>query len=368
MRVGVAREIKTHEYRVALTPQGVQQLRGDGHQILVEQGAGAGSGFSDEEYRQAGGQLVERNVLFEQAELLVKVKEPLPAEYDLLRPGQMLFTYLHLAPNRPLTHHLLERQVTAFAYETVEKAGRKPLLEPMSEIAGRMAPLMGCYHLQRPQGGNGLLPCGVPGVQAARTLILGAGIVGGGAAKIALGIGMETVVLNRGSERLDAISRMFDGRVATALLSEKSLLDELAQADLVVGALYATGGRTPLLISRAMLPLMKPGAVIVDVSIDQGGCAESSRPTTHEAPVYAVDGIIHYCVANMPGAYPRTSTLALTNATLPYIRLLAQLGDEQAVQVSPELASALNIKAGMVMHPGLAASLAEATAEADHAA
>ena len=368
MRVGVAREIKAHEYRVALTPQGVQQLCDDGHQVLVEQGAGVGSGFSDEEYRQAGGQLVERSVLFEQAELLVKVKEPLPAEFDLLRPGQMLFTYLHLAPNRLLTQQLLERQVTAFAYETVEKAGHKPLLEPMSEVAGRMAPLMGCYYLQRPQGGNGLLPCGIPGVPAARALILGAGIVGRGAAEIAVGIGMETVVLNRGSERLGAISRMLGGRVATAMLSEKNLLDELAQADLVIGALYATGGRTPLLISRAMLSLMRPGAVIVDVSIDQGGCAESSRPTTHAAPVYSVEGIIHYCVANMPGAYPRTSTLALTNATLPYIRLLAELGGEQAVRMSPELASALNIKAGMVMHPGLAASLSESSAEADYAA
>lgn len=368
MQVGVAREIKAHEYRVALTPRGTQQLYDDGHQILVEQGAGVGSGFADEEYREAGGQVVERAVLFEQAELLVKVKEPLPAEYDLLRPGQMLFTYLHLAPNRSLIQHLLDRQVTAFAYETVEKAGHKPLLEPMSEVAGRMAPLMGCYYLQRPQGGDGLLPCGIPGVPAARALILGAGIVGAGAAEIAVGIGMETVVLNRGSERLQSIDMLFHGQVKTRLLTEASLRDELCRADLVVGALYATGGKTPVLIRREMLRQMKPGAVIVDVSIDQGGCAETSRPTTHDAPVYNVDGINHYCVANMPGAYPRTSTLALTNATLPYIRLLAQLGGEQAVRVSPELASALNIKAGMVIHPGLAASLAESSVGAVHAA
>lgn len=361
MLVGVAREIKVHEYRVALTPQGVRQLHGDGHQVLVEQGAGLGSGFADDEYLRAGGRVVDRTTLFGESELIVKVKEPLPAEYHLLRPGQILFTYLHLAPNRPLTELLLERRVTAFAYETLEKDGRKPLLAPMSEIAGRMAPLMGCFYLQRPQGGNGLLPCGVPGVQPARAVILGAGTVGAGAARIAAGIGMHTVVLNRGIERLRDIDRVFKGAVRSRILNKDSLLEEIPTADIVIGALYATGGRTPVVITRDMLAGMKPGAVIVDVAIDQGGCVETSRPTTHDEPVYSVNGITHYCVANMPGAYPRTSTQALANATLSYIRLLARLGADEAVRVSPELASALNLKGGSIVHPVVAASFMEAS-------
>lgn len=357
MRIGVAREIKIQEYRVALTPHGVWQLLQDGHRVLVESQAGAGSGFSDEEYRQAGGELVTREQLFGEAELVVKVKEPLPAEYDLLRPGQILFTYLHLAPNRPLTELLLARKVAAFAYETLQKDGRTPLLAPMSEIAGRMAPLIGAYFLQRPKGGDGVLPCGVPGVAPARTLIVGAGTVGSAAARIALGIGMETVVLNRGIERLQEIDQVFRGAMATLLLQEDRLLEELARADLVIGALYATGGRTPVVIRRAMLARMKPGAVIVDVAIDQGGCAETSHPTTHDDPVYQVDGINHYCVANMPGAYPRSSTLALTNVTLPYIRLLADNGVQRALQRSAELNSALNLLDGRVVHPALAKAL-----------
>lgn len=356
MLIGVAREIKAHEYRVAMTPQGVGQLRRDGHQLLIEQGAGLGSGFSDDEYLQAGGQVVERTTLFSECELIVKVKEPLPDEYDLLRPGLILFTFLHLAPNRRLIELLLEKRVTALAYETLEKDGQKPLLAPMSEIAGRMAPLIGSYYLQRPQGGNGLLPCGVPGVPPARAAILGAGVVGTGAARIAAGIGMHTAVLNRGIERLRDIDQAFQGGVRTRILTDDSLLEEIAAADIVVGALYATGGRTPVLISRDMLAAMKPGAVIVDVAIDQGGCVETSRPTTHDDPAYSVDGVTHYCVANMPGAYPRTSTEALANATLPYIRLLANLGADQAVLASPELASAMNLKEGSIVHPALAAS------------
>lgn len=357
MIVGVAREIKVQEYRVALTPQGAHQLGRDGHQVLVEQGAGLGSGFRDDEYLRTGCRVVERTTLFRESELIVKVKEPLPVEYDLLRPGQILFTYLHLAPNRQLTEQLLERGVTAFAYETLEKGGQKPLLAPMSEIAGRMAPLIGCFYLQRPEGGSGLLPCGVPGVQPARAAIIGAGTVGAGAARIAAGIGMETVVLNRGIERLRDIDQAFKGVVKSRILDDGSLLEEIAVADIVIGALYATGGRTPLIITRDMLAVMKPGAVIVDVAIDQGGCAETSHPTTHDAPVYSVEGITHYCVANMPGAYPRTSTQALVNATLPYIRTLARLGAEEAVKASPELASALNLKGGKIVHKGVAASL-----------
>ena len=356
MITGVAKEIKSQEYRVGLTPEGVGQLVADGRPVLVEVGAGLGSGFADEEYAAAGGRLVDRATLFREAELIVKVKEPLPAEYDLLVPGQTIFTYLHLAPNRPLTELLLMKRITGFAYETLERDGGTPLLAPMSEIAGRMAPLVGSFYLQRPRGGRGLLPCGTTGVAPARALVLGAGIVGRGAAAIAVGLGMTTTVLNRGGERLRRLAEEFAGRLDARPLTDATLAEELIRADLVVGALYATGGRTPLLITRELLATMQPGAVIVDVAIDQGGCCATSRPTTHDDPVFAVDGIMHYCVANMPGAYPRTSTQALTRATLPYIRQLAELGPEQAVQVSPELASALNTRDGRIVHPGLAAA------------
>ena len=281
----------------------------------------------------------------------------MPVEYDLLRPGQILFTYLHLAPNRPLTEALLQRRVTAFAYETLEHNGTTPLLAPMSEIAGRMAPLVGSFYLQRPRGGSGILPSGVPGVAPGRALIVGAGVVGQGAARIAHGIGLKTVVLNRGSERLRKIDLEYHGAVKTRQLEPQALAEEIAGADLVVGALYATGGRTPVIITRELLRRMKQGSVIVDVSIDQGGCAATSRPTTHDDPVFSEDGVIHYCVANMPGAFPRTSTQALTNATLPYIRQLARLGADKAVATSPELASALNLQGGRIIHPEVAAAI-----------
>jgi alanine dehydrogenase len=357
MIIGVAREIKVQEYRVGLTPAGVHQLGNDGHRVLVERGAGQGSGFDDVDYVHAGGELVERGVLFAEAALVIKVKEPITAEYDLLRPGQLLFTYLHLAPNPPLTEALLQRRVTAFAYETLELGGTTPLLAPMSEIAGRMAPLVGCFYLQRPRGGNGILPCGVPGVAPGRAVIIGAGVVGQGAARIAHGIGLETVLLNRGTERLRDIDREYHGAVTTRSLDPDCLAEEVVGADLVVGALYATGGRTPVVIPRDLLRRMKPGAVIVDVAIDQGGCAATSRPTTHDDPVFTEDGILHYCVANMPGAFPRTSTQALTNATLPYIRQLARLGADAAVADSPELASALNLQDGRIVHPGVEAAM-----------
>jgi len=356
MIIGVAREIKIQEYRVGLTPPGVHQLSIDGHKVLVEQGAGQGSGFSDADYIHAGGILVNRVTLFAEAELVVKVKEPLAAEYDLLRPGQLLFTYLHLAPNRLLTAALLQRRVTAFAYETMEHDGKTLLLAPMSEIAGRMAPLVGSYYLQRPCGGNGILPCGVPGVWPARALIVGAGVVGQGATRVAHGIGFETVLLNRGSERLREIDLEYHGRVRTRTLDPEALEEEIIAADLVVGAIYATGERTPVIITRELVRRMKQGAVIIDVAIDQGGCFATSRPTTHDDPVFIEDGVIHYCVANMPGAYPRTSTQALTNATLPYIRQLARLGTDSAIASSPELASALNLRDGKITHLGVAAA------------
>ncbi|WP_298270450.1 alanine dehydrogenase [Geobacter sp.] len=356
MVIGVPREIKVHEYRVGMTPAGVGELVRAGHGVLVEPGAGEGSGFSDGDYRQAGGELRDRSDLFGRAELVVKVKEPLPEEYGLLREGQALFTYLHLAPNRPLTDLLLERGVTGLAYETLDKEGALPLLAPMSEVAGRMAPLVGAFYLQRIHGGTGVLPGGVPGVSPARALILGAGVVGSGAARVALGLGMETTVMNRGVERLQRLDEIHGGRARTLVLNRELLAEELRRADLVVGALLVPGGRTPLLIDRELLGTMKRGAVLVDVSIDQGGCAETSRPTTHDDPVYEVDGVIHYTVANMPGAFPRTSTLALTNATLPYVKVLAG-GVEGALRADPVLAGALNTWRGAIVHPALAEAL-----------
>jgi len=357
MIIGVPKEIKPFEYRVALTPHGVGQLVGDGHRVLVECDAGVGSGYGDELYRSAGGELVNSATLFDGAEMLVKVKEPLPEEFGLLRRGQVLFTYLHLAANPALIAYLLEQGVTAFAYETLEKNGATPLLTPMSEVAGRMAPLVGGYCLQRFLGGSGLLPTGIPGVRPARMLIIGAGIVGRNAVRTSVGMGMETVVLNRGPERLRALEQEFHSAVRTGFLDDTSLREEICAADIVVGALYAKGDRTPVVIGRQLLAGMRRGAVIVDVAIDQGGCAETSRPTTHADPVFSVDGIIHYCVANMPGAYPHTSTIALTSVTLPYIRRLAQLGVDEALRVSPELVTALNVRQGEVIHPALAALL-----------
>jgi alanine dehydrogenase len=355
MIVGVAKEIKRHEYRVALTPAGASALARDGHEVFVEAGAGTGSGFDDEAYRRAGAEVCGRAELFARSGLIVKVKEPLPDEFDLFQEGQTLFTYLHLAPNPVLTEFLLARKVTALGYETLERDGILPLLVPMSEIAGRMAPLMGSFYLQKIHGGTGMLACGATGVRPARALVLGAGVVGSNAARICIGIGMDTVVLNRGVERLQRLDELYPGMVKTVVLTDTALREELREADLVIGALLVPGGKTPVLISREMLGTMRRGAVLVDVSIDQGGVAASSRPATHDDPVYEVDGVIHYTVANMPGAYPRTSTLALTNATLPYIRLLADRGVDQALAQNRELASALNIRNGRIAHPALIA-------------
>lgn len=359
MIIGVAKEIKRHEYRVAMTPAGAAELARSGHRVLVEGGAGEGSGFGDADYLKAGAEIAGRSELFAAAELLVKVKEPLAGEFELLRPGQALFTYLHLAPNRLLTDQLLHRQITAIGYETIEKDGALPLLVPMSEVAGRMAPLVGTFYLQRFSGGTGVLPGGVPGVPPGRALILGAGTVGAGAARICLGLGMETVVLNRGIDRLQRLDDLYPGRLQTRVLNRVALGAELQLADLVVGAVLVPGARTPLLIDRELLGTMKPGAVIVDVAIDQGGCAETSRPTTHDDPVYMVDGIIHYAVANMPGAFPRTSTVALTNATFPYVRALAERGIDAALAADPALAGALNTYRGAVAHRALAEALGE---------
>jgi alanine dehydrogenase len=357
MIIGVPKEIKTEEFRVGLTPIGARELVRGGHAILVEANAGAGSGFSDDEYRKAGAEATSREEVFGRAELIVKVKEPVPPEYPLLREGVALFTYLHLAPNPGLTKLLLEKNVTGLAYETLERDGRLPLLAPMSEIAGRMAPLMASFYLQKFKGGSGVLPTGVSGVRPGKIVVLGAGVVGTNAARVGIGLGMETVVINKDTAGLSRIDELFKGRVRTLPMTTHALEEEIVDADIVIGAVLVPGGRTPVLITREMLKTMKKGSVIVDVAVDQGGCAETSRPTTHDDPVYEVDGIIHYCVANMPGAYPRTSTIALTNATLPYIKTIAERGIEKAVQEDPVIRSALNTYRGKIVNKALAESL-----------
>ncbi len=354
MVIGVPKEIKKEEYRVGVIPSGARELKSAGHMVLVEKGAGEGSGFSDSEYLDADADIVEKRVLFEKSDLIIKVKEPLPAEYDLLKRGQAVFTYLHLAPNRELTEFLLQKEITAIGYETLEKDGRLPLLSPMSEIAGRMAPIMGAYYLQISHGGSGVLAGGVAGVKPAKVLILGAGVVGSNAARVSVGLGMDTVVINKGAEKLQKLDEMFMGRVHTLPFTMHDVAVEIRDADIVIGAVLIPGARTPVLISREMLRTMKRGAVIVDVSVDQGGCADTSRPTTHDNPVYSVDGVVHYAVANMPGAYPRTSTLALTNATLPYIRTLATTGVEKAISEDPSLKCALNTFRGEIVHRSVA--------------
>jgi alanine dehydrogenase len=356
MIIGVPREIKREEFRVGLTPVGARELVLGGHSVLVETDAGEGSGFLNDAYRKVGAELAERETVYDRAELIVKVKEPVSSEYPLLREGVALFTYLHLAPNPELTRLLLAKQVTGLAYETLERDGKLPLLAPMSEIAGRMAPLMAAFYLQKFKGGSGVLPTGVSGVRPGKIVILGAGVVGTNASRVGMGLGMETVVINRDAAGLQRIDELFKGRVRTLPMTAHALEEEIMDADIIVGAVLVPGGRTPVLITRKMLGSMKKGSVIVDVSVDQGGCVETSRPTTHDDPVFVVDGIVHYCVANMPGAYPRTSTLALTNATLPYIKLLANMGIEKAIAHSAEIRSALNTYQGKVMNTALAES------------
>jgi len=361
MIIGVPKEIKTEEFRAGVTPAGTRELVRDGHEVVVETGAGEGSGFPDEDYRKAGARTASRGDVFGRAELIVKVKEPLPEEYGLLQGGIALFTYLHLAPNPGLTRVLLDKRITGLAYETLEKDGKLPLLAPMSEVAGRMAPLMAAFYLQKFKGGSGILPTGLSGVRPGKVVVLGAGVVGTNAARVALGLGMETVVVNRDTAGLQRIDELFKGRVRTLPLSAHAVEEEIRDADIVIGAVLVPGGRTPILITREMLGTMKRGSVIVDVSVDQGGCVETSRPTTHDDPVFVVDGIVHYCVANMPGAYPRTSTLALTNATLPYVKLLARKGVARAIAESSEIRSALNTYQGKITNKRLAESLGSAT-------
>lgn len=348
MIIGVPREIKEKEFRVGIVPSGVKALVQAGHTVLIENGAGEGSGITDEQYSAAGAGLAASTAeVWAKADLVMKVKEPLPPEYPLLKPGLILFTYLHLAPLPELTQVLLDAQVTGVAYETVQlDNGFLPLLAPMSQVAGRMAIQVGAHFLEKEAGGRGVLLAGVPGVAPGRVTILGSGTVATNAAQMAVRLGAKVTMLGRNLRRLAELDDLFRGRLITLASSRHTIEAELAKADLVVGAILAPGARAPKLISREMLGLMQPGAVIVDVAIDQGGCAETSRPTYHSDPVYTVDGIIHYCVANMPGAVPRTSTYALTNATLPYALAMAGKGIDRAVREDLALVRGMNVHQG----------------------
>ncbi len=359
MIVGVAREIKDRESRVAATPGGVGEYVAHGHEVLVEAGAGAGSGFADSEYVAAGATMVvEHADVFGRADLLLKVKEPVASEYDLLRSGQILFTYLHLAADLELTEALRRQKVRAIAYETVQTgtdgAMSLPLLTPMSEVAGRMAVQIGAHYLERPNGGSGLLLGGVPGVSPARVVIVGGGVVGLNAAAIALGMGAAVTILDRNVDRLRQLEHMLSGRL-TLLASNAAVIgDAVREADLLIGAVLVAGSKAPRLVTEAMVRAMRAGSVIVDVAIDQGGCIETAHPTSHSAPTYEVGGVLHYCVTNIPGAVPRTSTLALSNVTLPYGLALADQGIVAAVARDPSLAHGVNVFDGQVTHPAVA--------------
>ncbi|HEY2537166.1 MAG TPA: alanine dehydrogenase [Solirubrobacteraceae bacterium] len=359
MIVGVPSEIKLDEYRVAITPAGVRELSARGHEVLVQAGAGEGSAMSDEQFRAQGARIVpDARAVFGEAELVLKVKEPQPPEVALLREGQTLFTYLHLAAEPELAHGLMASGATCIAYETVEDArGRLPLLAPMSEVAGKIATQAGAFMLEKPLGGRGILLGGVPGVAAATVLVIGGGVVGMNAAFIAIGMQADVFVFDRSIDRLRELEVAFGGRASTVYSSTLAIEEMLGNADLVIGAVLVHGGRAPHVISREQLQLMRPHAVLVDVSIDQGGCFETSRPTTHSDPTYEVDGITHYCVTNMPGAVPITSTYALTNATLPYVLALADNGPGQAMDADPGLRLGLNVQDGEIMHPAVAKAL-----------
>ncbi len=357
MRIGIPREIKNHEHRVALTPEGARVLVEAGHRVSVETGAGAASGFADDVYRAAGATVVATPAEAWAAELVVKVKEPQPDELGLLREGQLLFCYLHLAAAPALARELMDRGVTAIAYETVGRpGGGLPLLQPMSDIAGRLAPQMGALGLQTPHGGSGKLITGLPGVPPGRVLVIGAGVVGMSAARTAVGLGTRVTLLDRRTDKLAHAEALFGARVETRFSSPDAIGDSLEHADVVIGAAQIPGRHAPRLISRAMLARMPQGSVLVDVAIDQGGIAETSRPTTHSAPFFVEAGIVHYCVTNMPGAVARTSTKALTHATLPYVQALAAEG-LAALDADPGLAQGLHVRAGRITHAGLAQDL-----------
>ncbi len=356
MKVGVPTEIKTDEYRVSLTPAGARELVENGHEVIMQAGAGEGSTIPDSEYTEQGARIApDAAAVFEEAEMILGVKEPQPDEVAMLQPHHLLFTYLHLAPDPDLTRGLCASGATCVAYETVEDSrGRLPLLAPMSEVAGKIATQAGAFFLERPLGGRGVLLGGVPGVAAATVMIIGGGVVGQNAAFIAIGMEADVFVFDRNIDRLRELDIGFGGRASTVYSSTLSVEQMLPQADLVIGAVLVHGARAPYVIKRDQLKLMKKRAVLVDVSIDQGGCFETSRPTTHSDPVYEVDGVTHYCVANMPGAVPVTSTFALTNATLPYVLALADDGLVGALEKLPGLKPGVNVAGGKVTHPAVA--------------
>ncbi|MDR3415494.1 MAG: alanine dehydrogenase [Nevskia sp.] len=359
MLIGVPKEIKVHEYRVGLTPAGVRELAGHGHQVLVQSLAGAGVGIGDVQYRAAGAQIAtDAAEVYRRADMIVKVKEPQPVECGMLRAGQLLFTYLHLAPDPEQTKGLVESGCVAIAYETVTDGhGGLPLLAPMSEVAGRMSIQAGAHAMEKAQGGNGVLLGGVPGVTPAKVLVIGGGVVGYNAARIAVGMGAHVTVLDRSLPRLNWLDTTFEGRLTALFSTADALETEVSQADLVIGAVLVPGAAAPKLVTRAMLKKMKPGAVVVDVAIDQGGCFETSRPTTHQNPTYVEEGVVHYCVANMPGGVARTSTFALTNATLPFVLALAGKGYKHALLDDPNLREGLNVHRGEVTYRAVAETL-----------
>jgi alanine dehydrogenase len=359
VKIGVPKETKVHEYRVGLTVAAVRELTLRGHTVFVEQDAGAGSGFTDDAYRAAGAAVVDSaNALFAAADMVVKVKEPHAEEIAQLREGQILFTYLHLAADPAQARGLLQSGATCIAYETVtDKRGTLPLLAPMSEVAGRMSVQVGAHHLEKEQGGSGILLGGVPGVAAAKVVILGGGVAGTNAARMAMGMEAHVIVIDRSLPRLQELDLQFGSRLHTLVATAEAIEREVASADLVIGAVLIPGGAAPKLVSRELERAMQRGSVLVDIAIDQGGCFETSRPTTHSAPTFVENGIVHYCVTNMPAAVSRTSTIALNNATLPFVLALADKGWQQAMREDPHLLNGLNIHAGQVVHEAVARDL-----------
>ena len=354
MKIGIPKEIKVKENRVSCTPAGVRMLVQAGHEVLVQQSAGEGSGFTDEQYAAAGARLVSTAADAWSARMVIKVKEPIAAEYGYLRPDLLLFTYLHLAADRKLTEELVKTKTTGIAYETVQVGRRLPLLEPMSEIAGRMSAIVGAFYLSKAQGGEGVLLGGVPGVLPGNVLIIGGGTSGINAGRVAAGMGAEVTILEVDLQQMRFLDISLHGSAHTLYSNEQNLLDMLPKVDLLIGAVLVPGAKAPKLITRAMLKALKKGTVFVDIAIDQGGCAETSRPTTHENPVFVEEDTLHYCVANMPGAYARTATQALTNATIPYAVKLANLGFEDALRQLPELRAGLNTHGGCVTYKAVA--------------
>ncbi len=358
MIIGLPKEIKDNESRVGLTPAGVKTLSDFGHTMLVETSAGIGSGISDDEFRAAGGQIVETaDEVWQRGEMVVKVKEPVGPEYQRMREGQLLFTYLHLAPDPKLTQAMLDSKITGVAYETITNDdGHLPLLTPMSEVAGRMAVQVGAHYLQKPEGGRGVLMGGVPGVLPAKTVIIGGGVVGINSIKMAVGLGANVTVLDKNLERLRYLDDIFGAQIKTLMSNDYNVQESIANADLVIGAVLIPGAAAPHLVKKAMLKTMHKGAVIVDVAVDQGGCIETTHPTTHSNPTYYVDDVLHYCVANMPGAVPRTSTFALTNATLPFAVKLANKGFKDAIAKDKHLKAGVNTYAGHITYEAVAES------------